>query len=230
MCHFSEYKLAGVRVTGAAAWIDPSAIVIAVANNTLTATTELPNPLMHSPKSGRYVGGGTSADCFGWTSSNPSDTGNAVASGALSTVSCGTPRPIACCSSPYAETFRGFTNSSASGAQGGSEGMNAICHSEFPGSHLCHEAEYLRAASKQLAPASGAWLHPSAAAVWASAGYNYLFTYTGYADSGPYYFGNGNNCTDWTSTNPGNEAPVVTPTGFGFRLCSEAHQLACCGQ
>ncbi|MGE3768449.1 MAG: hypothetical protein AB7L94_39730, partial [Kofleriaceae bacterium] len=60
--------------------------------------------------------------------------------------------------------FAGFTTATGNGAgfgPNGRPGMHAACNAQFPGSHMCHIAEYQRANSPVAVPASGAWIDPS---------------------------------------------------------------------
>ncbi len=59
-------------------------------------------------------------------------------------------------------SFAGFTATTYTGSvTNGRAGMHALCAAAFPGSHLCHAAEYLVSNSGQTPPSAGAWLDPS---------------------------------------------------------------------
>jgi hypothetical protein len=103
--------------------------------------------------------------------------------------------------------------------------MNAVCHAEFPSSHLCHAAEYFRSTPTLSPPAAGAWVNASGVSNVSGALPVYV-TYSGFAGAGM-YFGNTNGCAGWTT--PTVDALVATPAGFVSVPCSETHQLACCG-
>ena len=162
-CHISEYVRSNspTTVPASGAWIDPSVDI----NGDLTFASAL----AYGREPSQYT-------CSAWTSSsNTSFTSTHLRpDGRVTTSSsstaplppgCGTMRPLACCNGAPKVEFAGFTAATTNGAGfngSGRPGMHAACHAEFPDSHFCHIAEYLRAASPIAVPTTGAWIDPSA--------------------------------------------------------------------
>ncbi len=193
------------------------------------------------PTYGRYIGYLDSGNCGNWTETTYNNVGSTVnAFGETLTPSgtqvqqCGVARAIACCTSPYRERFRGFTTATTTGAASGRALMTFLCASEVTGSHLCHLAEYARAASTVTPPASGAWVDYSgttdqngSSVVDTEQASSYMARYVGYLDSG--------NCGNWTETTYNNVGSTVnafgetlTPTGTQVQQCGVARPAACC--
>jgi MFS family permease len=146
------------------AWLDPSVLPYALSYDaSLTFQGGL--------GSGRWT---DSYTCDSWTSANASSFSNTylAPTGQIATASsntaplppgCNTLRSLACCNGTPKAQFAGFTSMITNGGSiaGGRPGMHGVCASEFTGSHMCHAAEYIRAASGVTIPSSGAWLDPS---------------------------------------------------------------------
>lgn len=100
--------------------------------------------------SGRNANGGD--NCYGWTSSTSSQTyynGYHLepAGYVKSSIGCADARPLACCTGPTRVAFSGVTTWTTDGNSGGRGAMHSHCATEYPGSHFCHAAEYVRANS-----------------------------------------------------------------------------------
>ena len=119
--------------------------------------------------------------------------------------------------------FSGFTAATTKGSiAGGRTGIHALCAADFPGSHLCHAAEYLRSNSTLDPPAAGAWLDPSEEAGKGP-------VYSGGPQSGRYPFSP--SCNSWSTDLNAYAGTWVTPTG-GISTsggCDVPRALACCG-
>jgi hypothetical protein len=206
-CHASEYMLtgSGVPIAATGAWIDPS---INIANST---------SYHGSPVSGRNYNGG----CTQWTSASSTTTGVIVTpDGAFSASAlCNVARPLACCNSPTKAQFAGFT--SAAALMTGRVGMHALCTAQFSGAHMCHAAEYLRSASPDPVPATGAWLDPSVDFDASATSYH------GLPGAGRNYNGG---CTQWTSKSSTTTGVIVTVEGAfsASALCDVDRPVACC--
>jgi hypothetical protein len=214
-CHFAEFALAGsaARPTASGAWIDPS---------TLSNTGSVTNAM--SVQAGRLSG---TSDCSNWTSSAVGSSGGYYvdSNGNPAEYGCSNTRQLACCSTPSRVGFAGFTSATTTGNAGGHAGMNGMCQAQFPSSHLCHTAEYMRANSGVPVPASGAWLDPSAMVDYRGSAY----TNAGLPTAGRYYL-NSNSCYAWTSSTLGNKGEYM-PTNGGSIFngdCSAARVVACC--
>ena len=146
------------------------------------------------------------------------------------TVLCTESRPLACCDSPFIEVFAGFTTATFDGAQGGRAEANFSCGQEFPGSHLCHAAEYYRSQTTTPPPVDGAWLDTSAFFKSSSSGV--YSTSTCAAEEAGIYTGAGQyqNCGGWTiNTSPYNYyGTVILADGTDTVDCEEFRSLACC--
>ncbi|MDP2275741.1 MAG: hypothetical protein Q8K32_33640 [Archangium sp.] len=135
---------------------------------------------------------------------------------------CNVPRQLACCRSPHAAWFRGFTAQTYDGNLGGPLGANAKCSLEYPRSHLCTDREFAWA---------GTGVSPGAAGFWADdAQYS--------SQSSPNYYprdrSGSYSCNSWRSADgPGNYAQFTDPQGMraspAYNLCNVRRQLACCG-
>jgi hypothetical protein len=133
-----------------------------------------------------------------------------------------------------AAQFAGFTGGTFNGAAGGREMMNSLCNSAFPGSHLCHVAEYDAAGSPSPPPVSGAWIDdsgfPNQSGVAA--------VENGQASpmSGRItWFNDVTNCGNWTElsyTSMGKVADAKgraqLPAGQAQVACKTALPIACC--
>lgn len=236
MCHAAEYALANanVDVPSGGAWMDPSA-AIALSGTTLV---EVSSPLFTGADTGRSVnvpnpGTGTDATCNQWQSS--ALLGAFISSTGPQEGSCSVGRVVACCATVYRERLAGFTASTTNGAMGGRTAANRRCQQEFPGSHLCHAAEFARAAASTAVPASGAWLDRSALSRPVIASGNMLTagiaTFSGHARAGRQMAeaSGANNCNHWTTANGGIDAAAVTPTTIlSSSSCDAVRALACC--
>jgi hypothetical protein len=163
-----------------------------------------------------------SGTCDTWTHSSTSYAGMALTtSGELTnTYTCNTPRPLACCSGMAKTAFAGFTSSNA--PMTGRPGMHAACATQFPGSHMCHAAEYVNTISAAPIPASGAWLDPSV-------------TLTGdFTIGGAPSFGRwvdyGGTCDSWIHTSTSYSGLFLTTSGemANSYTCHVPRPVACC--
>lgn len=209
LCHASEYLLtySTVQVPSSGAWLDSSM-------NGAGGTTMDAHP--------NYTRG-TGTTCLGWTSEASSGTsgtavlpGGSISSGS-STNLCDQLRPLACCYADPPETFVGFTGTTT-GAMNGRQTANGMCGSAWPGTHMCHAGEYIRAASAASVPAPGAWVDWSTTASGSGS--------TG-GEAGLARVNNGSNCAGWTTLSLGT---VILPGGtIGTGAsCSEPRKVACC--
>lgn len=230
LCHMAEYNLANSAtvppVNGA--WIDPSggirndAGLITLADG--VASLEL----------GRYFGSAYSWNCSNWTQSQTSSGtityGETITRGGPYSQLCTTSLPLACCTTPYQETFRGFTTATVSGVRtGGRAEMHQLCGAQYPGSHMCHIAEYNRANPTSAPPAAGAWIDAS----------GYLDSGNGLTtEVGPFMVGRYSgsayswNCSHWTqAATPSGTITyglTITPAGGITQLCTGVRSIACC--
>jgi hypothetical protein len=119
------------------------------------------------------------------------------------------------------------------GAAGGREGMHHACDVEFPGSHMCHYAEYQLAASGIAIPANGAWIDFSCIEQkeggTVESGNLGCGSYSGSSDSGrstsPPSSGN---CMSWTSATAGHTGIMLHPNLSISGACTELRSVACC--
>jgi hypothetical protein len=208
LCHASEFLAANsaTAVPASGAWIDPS--------TDLTGQATWSSGALFGRADGSYT-------CGDWTVNSGNTATIVSAAGGVNTTStCNVPRPLACCNGAPKVKFAGFTAAVVDAARGGRFAMHAACSAEFPGSHLCHAAEFLRADSSVAVPAGGAWADPSVAttgsATWSSS------PVFGRA-AGSY------TCGDW-SVNAGNTATIVNAAGglSTTSTCNVARSLACC--
>jgi hypothetical protein len=99
---------------------------------------------------------------------------------------------------------------------------------QFTGSHMCHLAEYSRAAATQTPPSGGAWVDLSGylrggSMLSYSVASSHMGRYVSSIDSG--------NCDNWTAGAVGTvqtSGTVVTATGTSSAICTTAHAIACC--
>ncbi len=238
MCHAAEYALANVAldVPASGAWVDPSAAV-ALSGNTFV---EMSSPFFTSVDSARAVAvsnprAPADASCNQWQSTNAAGAYLTNAGPALAT-DCAAARVVACCSTRFRERLAGYTSATTTGAIGGRSGANRRCQAEFPGSHICHSAEYARATPSSAPPAQGAWIDRSFLAVpsiQTSPNPDILGTQTfsGHARAGrrmddptltP-------NCANWTSGSNSVDAAAVVQAGIlSSSSCDALRSLACC--
>ncbi len=226
LCHIGEYHLANSATVppAAGAWIDETGGPDVDGNETVLnelASVEL----------GRFVGTNDFGNCDNWTSamsvSNPTD-GLLIGPAGESTALCTTTHVLACCTTPFAEKFRGFTTATTTGVAGGRAKMHAMCGAQFAGSHLCFSAEFYRSQTAVTPPVGGAWIDESGFVrnsfqVTNDIAGRDIARFTGTNDFG--------NCDNWTSamsvSNPTSGALVV-PAGQSTAVCTTSHPLACC--
>lgn len=223
LCHYGEYQLAasGISVPASGAWIDFSCI-----EQNAGGTVESGNlgcgSYSGSPDSGRSTSTPTGGNCMAWTAAtNVNMTGIMLHPSLVLSGACTEARPLACCTTPYHETFRGFTTATTSGAAGGRPAMHARCSAQFAGSHLCHHAEYHRATPTVSPPAGGAWIDNS---TFNSAGEND----GAMPNSGRSTHPNGA-CASWTDGNPNRSGTTMTTANSTNGACDVQRPLACCG-
>jgi hypothetical protein len=212
LCHASEYVLstALTPVPATGAWLDPS-----VTNDGVTT-------LSSAPSFGRYISSVNT--CSHWTSATSSIVAPYIdTSGALFTNgACNAARALACCNGASKAEFAGFTSASLTGNLGGRTAGHITCDAEFPGAHMCHAAEYVRAASTSAAPAAGAWIDPSADTLGTT-------TLSG-APSFGRYISSVNTCSHWTSATSSIVGPYIDAGGAPFTngACNVSRRIACC--
>jgi hypothetical protein len=222
-CHVSEYIQTSTAATVPTdgAWVDASVDV--EGNITWDAGLHF----------GRYSG--LSWTCGGWNLSTNQNgatwlgpngqvntTGSGVAPG------CTASRAIACCNGTPRVRLAGFTAASTTGGfTAGRNGAHAFCQAQFPGSHMCHVIEYLRAASPISIPTAGAWIDAS---VKPDGG----ITWSG-PTTGMRYFGLSWTCGGWTLSTNANGATwlsddgLIQTTGSGVAPgCTASRPMACC--
>jgi hypothetical protein len=230
LCHHAEYVLAtsATRPPDAGAWVDPSCED--TTDNLGNLTTQCNNWYEASPGMGRmlYVDNNNNANCTNWTGTTVGTTGLAIQPDKPVTVDCAKSLSLACCSSHFAETFRGFTTGHTTGAAGGRAAQHARCATQFPGSHLCHAVEYNRANPTAVVPSGGAWVDPSSLA-------NYGFIDNGAALPRACRFTGEHNtpyedsCKSWVLGAATGYGPAVLPQGTTWVTCDTSLPLACCG-
>jgi len=226
LCHASEYYLTAATdaVPADGAWIDLTCAV--------SGSSFMTNQDIGATNTGAYTGLQNYSNCGNWASANGSHLGltitatNATTSGK----NCDEPRPLACCDSPFLETFAGFTTATYDGDQGGRGGLHLACATEFPGSHACHSAEYERTKGIDGVPADGAWIDLSAAVRQSSTS---ITTTSDCAapEYGPYTgLQNYTNCGNWSSDNSSHLGLTVTSTNHttSGKNCDELRPIACC--
>ncbi len=228
LCHESEYLLANSATTppAAGAWIDISGTVGSEGGEDVVLG-------VGSTDAGRFVGQLDQGNCDNWTvtaADGGPTFGELITPAGRNQAVCTATHALACCSTPYVEKFRGFTTVLATGAPGSRAQMHARCGTQFPGSHLCHAAEYYRTQSGTSVPATGAWIDPSGF-VQANASVQ-VTTEVAPARSGRYGDAlDQGNCDNWTVT-AADGGPTfgdtVTTTGVTEIVCTTALPLACC--
>lgn len=217
LCHVSEYYLSNSAtvVPAAGAWIDSSGFTVESGSD-----GEVSNSV-GDVRMGRYLGANT-LNCTAWTSGGT--IGYALGLTGVTQTQCTTPKALACCSTPFAETFRGFTSAVVGGRTGGRPEMHQLCGAEFPGSHMCHYVEYARAHSTTTPPASGAWIDSSSHL--RTQGDTFPINTVAPSTMGRYIGANTLNCTGWTPS--GTVGYAITTLGMSQQTCSVARPVACC--
>jgi hypothetical protein len=217
-CHYAEYVMATTSSPPPAsgAWIDTSSDGTGLNDNFDVGS------LRH--------GRGASADindntCFAWTTLSSQgrwiNSTATLASGA----NCRDQRALACCSTPPRTQVAGFTTATTAGnAGGGRPLMHALCAAEFPGAHLCHVTEYMRASSSLAVPSVGAWIDDSLVEyAGPSPARN-----TGAPASGRVTTGF-TNCNQWTTGGSGGTFLDTNGTATGnVGTCANVRSVACC--
>lgn len=212
LCHASEYILStpagAIPVSGA--WLDAS-----------VDFDDGPS-VNGSVLFGRYI----SNSCVSYTSDLSGYTGTYVQPNGGVTYSssgvCNVVRPLACCNGAPKHVFAGFSASAYTGNLGGRAAAHAICGNEFPGSHMCHAAEYLRTVSSVPVPVPGAWLDASVDSADGPS-----------VNAGP-AFGRytSNSCVSFSSDLSGYTGTYVQPNGgvtySSSGVCNVARRIACC--
>ena len=232
LCHLAEYTLAtpATIAPAAGAWIDNSSDIEGLTGDPSSVGS------LGSRTAGRHLGYGDN-NCNSWSSAGVAG-GTTTYSGTIVTragadhAACTATRSLACCSTPYAERFRGFTTATVNGARtGGRNEMHQLCGAQFPGSHLCYLAEYQRATPVTSPPASGAWLDVNGYVRSASSVYVDMMlsgrSVGRYASQSFDW-----NCSAWTATVYGSstqlKGAVITPAGIEAKLCTTSLPAACC--
>jgi hypothetical protein len=220
LCHVAEYQLtsSATAVPPAGAWTDSSAAADGAYDGAVVVDR------IASPTSGRYTGRSQYENCSNWTSTQSS--GLTLENSGAFHQYCGDQRVLACCSTQYRELFRGFTAAMVSGAAGGRTQMHARCGSEFPGAHLCHIAEYQRAASTITPPATGAWADTSG---FATPMGGEVETRVASASVGRWTGRSTyDNCENWTDAHASLAGLTIRPGMVYSSACAVARPLACC--
>lgn len=212
LCQAAEYiqSNSATTVPASGAWLDPS-----------ISDGDSENFNNGMAGSGRYVG--YSGTCDSWSTTASGYSGTYIAtSGAITNNACSASRVLACCNTPTKTRFAGFTSATTSGSAGGRPKMHAMCAAAFAGSHMCHAAEYIRSASGNSVPSTGAWLDPSIANAESSS-FN-----TGMPASGR-YVGYSGTCDSWSTAASGYSGTYVTTTGgITNNACTATRAVACC--
>jgi len=230
LCHASEYLLANAATVPPTngAWIDASAGIEGF-NANVTVSNSL-----GSVEMGRYTGFHELTNCANWTLgsySSGATVGITVTPAQMTSTQCTQSRALACCSTPTSAGFRGFTSATISGARpGGRAEMHQTCGAQFAGSHMCHAAEYYRAAPTITPPVAGAWIDASAylrtsggVDVTNNAAVETLGRYAGFHEL--------TNCGGWTLASYSSGAAYglkVTSAGVASNVCTAALAVACC--
>jgi len=222
LCHYGEYQLAasGIAVPANGAWIDFSCTE-QNAGGTVESGRLGCGSYSGSPDSGRSTGPASGGNCMSWTAATVNTNGIVLHPSLTLSGPCTDARPLACCTTPFRETFRGFTAATTNGGAGGRPAMHARCAQEFAGSHLCHHAEYHRAHPTISPPAGGAWIDSSS--------FNSA-TENGGAmpSSGRSTYPDGA-CASWTSGIVNRSGIIMTPANSTTGACDVQRPLACCG-
>jgi hypothetical protein len=225
LCHLAEYVLAtpATIVPVAGAWLDGSSDLEGLTGDPSTAYN------LGSRSAGRYAGGGD-YNCGSWSTAMSGTSplnGTIVTRAGSDRVACTTTRPLACCSSPYRERFRGFTTATFTGARtGGRNELHQMCGAQFAGSHLCYIAEYQRATPTITPPANGAWIDVNGY-LRSQSGVQIDFMLSGHT-TGRYAGGSDWNCGGWTSSASGFSGAAITPSGVAAKACTLSLPAACC--
>jgi hypothetical protein len=219
LCHAAEYELATPATPAPAvgAWVDGSA----VSGDTQYFTTGA----LAAINAGRYATSDSLWNCQNWTSSAGSATGAVILPSGWTTLACNVARPLACCVTPYRESFQG-TFGATTGSAGGRQAMHAICAAQAAGSHMCHAAEYYRTGNATALPATGAWVDGSA-----FMGATQYFTTGALAAVNVGRYASGDslwNCQNWTSLAASATGAVITPSGWTTLACNVTRPVACC--
>jgi hypothetical protein len=203
-------------VPASGAWLDAGAFS--------GSSSYTPTLGVSAPNVGRYTANDSSYNCQQWTINN-TYTGTVILPTGPTTGTCSTARPLACCNTPYRETFKGFSTLTTQGNAGGREPMHAICADQFAGSHMCTTSEYYRTGNATPVPASGAWLDAGAF----SGSSSYTPTLGISASNVGRYTANDSsyNCQQWTINNT-YTGTVIFSTGPTTGTCSTARPVACC--
>jgi len=219
LCHASEYYLSNSATVPPAmpgAWIDTSAFTVESGSD-----AEHSN-VVGDIRLGRYTGGSNS-NCGNWTGSATLGYGLHVTG--VSQTTCTSTLPLACCSTPYRERFRGFTAATVTGLRpGGRAEMNQLCGLELAGSHLCHQAEFGRTNSATTIPAGGAWIDRSAHL--RTQGDAIPINEVASPLMGRYAGASGSNCSGWSTG--GTLGYTITTLGMSQVQCNTTHPIACC--
>jgi hypothetical protein len=221
LCHIAEYQLAtsATPLPASGAWIDSSSGGDGAFEMASTSDG------VATSRSGRHVAQHIYANCRSWTTTNQAS-GLVVETSGAYTYSCSEQRPLACCTTPYRERFRGYTSATVTGAAGGRAAMHARCANELPGAHLCHVAEYHRATPTTSPPTSGAWIDGS----------GFALRDGGEIDSSVAAVNAGrwtgrsiyDNCTNWMDANATLSGTTIAPGLTFYSSCATARPLACC--
>ncbi|EYF04873.1 Phage tail fiber protein [Chondromyces apiculatus DSM 436] len=212
LCYAAEFlrSTSATSVPATGAWLDASVTV--TGSHTLLGSVLFGRNTYDSCQS--YTLGTNNGSQYGtWV--QPS--GELTASG-----TCGAPRALACCNGAPRHPFAGFTTQGYTGNMGGRAAVHALCGAQFPGAHMCHAAEYLRATSVTPVPAEGAWVDSSATQTGAHS-----------LEGGPGFGRNTyDTCQNYTlGTNNGSQYGTwVQPNGSvtATGTCGIVRRVACC--
>ncbi len=221
LCHIAEYQLANsaTPVPASGAWIDTSS-----GGDGAFEMFDTSDGVATS-RSGRHVGQHLYANCHSWTTTAQAS-GLVVHTSGAGYIACAERRPLACCTTPYRERFRGFTSAMVTGDAGGRAAMHGRCAAELSGSHLCHAAEYARATPVISPPASGAWIDASGFALreGGTRESSVASANAGRWTGRSIY----DNCTNWVDASATLSGTVVAPGLTSSASCATARPLACC--
>jgi hypothetical protein len=220
LCHVAEYVRSHTLEAppDAGAWLNPSAVH--VMSNVLVVESG-------DPLAGRSPVGidfqTQASGCYGWFDPTSARLGMRVTSkGIIEKVACDKQLPLACCDGQPRVKFLGASSGTSNGAPAnGRYTLHHLCDATYPGSHLCHVGEYLRAAS--VKPISGAWLDGAVA-----------FDGEPAADGDPRNgpdMNSGSSCGGWTQTTAGSNGWVTDASGWpalAAGVCNAMRPAACC--
>jgi hypothetical protein len=217
-CHVGEYESAtpATPVPASGAWADASAFS--------GTSTYYPTTGVSGPNVGRYTASDSSYNCVQWTVNN-TYSGTVILPTGPTNGYCNVARPLACCNTPYRETFKGFSSLTTQGNIGSREQMHGVCAAQFSGSHMCTSGEYYRTGNATPVPAPGAWVDAASF----SGGSTYYPT-VGIASHnlGRYTASDSSyNCVQWTVNNT-YSGSVLLSTGPTNGYCNVARPVACC--